>query len=76
MENEKTKNHKWSEYFKHGETWWQTCNHCGVFRIHPMSIAHYSHDGYNNITDKKPECKAKVNQPESAQEIPAGGWRS
>lgn len=56
--NKSNKRHKWSEYFKHTETWWQKCDHCGLYRIHLMSIAHYSKFGLiEDLTTKRPKCK-------------------
>jgi hypothetical protein len=58
---EKQVKHKWSKYFKHEDTYWKKCVHCGLFAIPLMSTMHYSKTGkIGETTTKRPNCNKNL----------------
>ena len=47
------KNHQWGEWFKHGGTYWQRCELCGLWKIYIGCRANYSPNGQLANTDTK-----------------------
>lgn len=57
MSNGKYRRHKWSDHFKHENSFWQKCNKCGLWRIFLMGTAHYCSDGViGNTTTNRIDC--------------------